>query len=307
MTEAIPEIKTVSGSTAYVDVGQLIGLYITDPHRCILLDGGTASARDTLEAALAAAGLRPVGMLATHSHFDHFANARYFQEKYGIPIALPFGEAELCRTYPAIKSHLFVYSAGEIMANPQLRDMPCSVDRVIMPGENDLFFCGVRFRVLRTPGHSPDHVSCVTPDGVCYTGDALLCGAQLRHAKLPYAYNFRQFLESVEVFRGVSCDYLLLPHKGVIEAPFDALLDENRLTLENRLQTVAGIIDREMSMDEIYAAVREQLHILVDTPYKAQSLERFLRPYLECLRDDGTHRMTVRGGGTLCYEPVPDA
>ena len=33
-------------------------------------------------------------------------------------------------------------------------------------------------------------------------------------------------------------------------------------------------------------------------------LERFLRPYLECLVDDGTHRLTLRGTGTLCFEPV---
>lgn len=298
------EIRTIRGNTAYLDTHQLIGLYITDGRHCILLDCGPAGLRDEIEQTLAAAGLTPVGILATHAHFDHFGNATYFQQKYGIPVAISFGEAELCRTFPAVKSHLFVYSAGEIMSDPLLKTLPCKVDRVIMPYEDDIYFCGVRFRILRTPGHSPEHVSIITPDRVCYCGDALMCGRNLEGAKLPYAYNFRQSLESIEQFRDLACDYMLVAHRGVVKAPFDALLDDNRRCMEQQLQTVSSIIDHQMSLEEIFSAVREAMRIRVDTPRKAENLERFLRPYLECLLDDGTHKLSLRGTGTLCYEPV---
>ncbi len=298
------EIKTICGNTAYIAGRQLIGLYLTDSRHCILLDSGTATDRDEIEKTLADAGLSPVGVLATHTHFDHFGNASYFQKKYHIPVAISFGEAELCRTFPAVKGHLFVFSAGEIMSDPVMSPIPCKVDRVIMPAEDELYFCGVRFEILRTPGHSPEHISVITPDRVCYGGDALMCGHALTDAKLPYAYNFRQTLESIELFRGLSCDWLLLAHRGVLPAPFDGIADQNRAVMERQLRTVADIIDRQMSVEEIYAAVRETMNIRVDTPRRAQSLERFLRPYLECLIDDGTHRLSIRGTGTLCYEPV---
>lgn len=190
------------------------------------------------------------------------------------------------------------------MSDPMLRGMPCNVDRVIMPHEHDLFLQGVRFQVLRTPGHSPEHVSYITPDGVCFAGDALLCGRALEEAKLPYEYNFRQFIESVEMFRAIPCSHIILPHKGVAEAPFDALLDENREVMLSRLAAVTAIIDRPMSLEEIMTAVREQMHIRVDTTRKAENLERFVRPYLECLLDDGILRQTLRGTGTLCFEPA---
>lgn len=298
------KICQIAGNTAYIDAHQYIGLYITDGHHCILLDSGIATARAEIEKTLLDAGLAPVGVLATHTHFDHFGNATYFQQKYHIPVAISFGEAELCRTFPAVKSHLFVYSAGEIMSDPMLASLPCKVDRVIMPAEQELYFCGVQFKILRTPGHSPEHISVITPDRVCYGGDALMCGHALEDAKLPYAYNFRQSLESIELFRGLPCDYILLAHRGVVPAPFDRLLDENRDVMLRRLATVGGIIDHQMSVDEIYTAVRDTLRIQVDTTRRAQNLERFLRPYLECLLDDGTHRLSLRGTGTLCYEPV---
>ena len=297
-------IQIISGNTAFIDVGQLIGLYRIDDHRCILLDCGAARVREQIESELSAAGLVPDGVIASHAHYDHFANARYFQEKYHIPIAITFGEAELCRTLPAVKSHLYVYTAGEVMGDPELSSLPCNVDRVIMPSEDYFYMRGVKFQVLRTPGHSPEHASIITPDRVCYAGDALLCGKALTTAKLPYAYNIRQFMESVEKFRDLPCDSLLLAHKGVVERPYDDLLDENISNMQQHLETVGAIIDHTMSREEIFTAVRDALRIRVTTPRRAENLERFLRPYLECLLDDGTHRLALRGTGTLCYEPV---
>ena len=299
------KIEIISGNTAYLDVGMaLIGLYLIDDHRCLLLDCGPASCRETLENALTAAGFVPDGIIASHSHYDHFGNAAYFQQKYNIPVAITFGEAELCRTLPAIKSYLFAYSAGEVMDDPDLTALPCNVDRVIMPSEDYFYLRGIRFDLLRTPGHSPEHAAIITPDRVCYAGDALMVGPSLERAKLAYSYNIRQAIESIENFRGLRCDWLICAHKGVVPAPFDGLLDANRDLMEERLQAVCRIIDREMSRDEIFTAVRDTMHIKVDTIRKAENLERFLRPYLECLVDDGSLRLTLRGSGTLCYEPA---
>lgn len=296
------ELRRIAGSTYALVSRQFIGLYMLGGGRCVLLDCGPILVRDELEKALADAGLTVAGVVATHTHFDHFGNAAYFQKK-GALVALSFGEAELCRTFPALKSNLFVYSAGEVMSDPLLREMPCLVDRIIPAQEDEIDFCGARFGILRTPGHSPEHISVVTPDGVCYAGDALMCAGHLTKAKLPYAYNIRQYMESIEVFRGIDCEKLLIAHEGVVDAPFDDLLDANLQLMQRQLRAVADIIDHKMSLEEIFAAVRETLDIKVDTPRKAENMERFLRPYLECLIDDGSHRLALRGTGTLCYEP----
>ena len=305
MMEKTGKIEIISGNTAYLDVGMaLIGLYLIDDRRCILLDCGPASCRERLESSLAEAGFVPDGIIASHSHYDHFGNATYFQQKYNIPVAITFGEAELCRTLPAIKGYLFAYTAGEVLDDPDLTALPCNVDRVIMPSEDYFYLRGIKFGILRTPGHSPEHAAIITPDRVCYAGDALMCGRSLEHAKLAYSYNVRQTIESIENFRGLPCDWMLCAHKGLVPAPFDGLLDANRDLMEERLAAVSRLIDHEMSREEIFTAVRDGMNIRVNTIRKAENLERFLRPYLECLVDDGTHRLTLRGTGTLCFEPV---
>ncbi len=293
----------IAGRTGCLHGHQHIGVYLTDDTHCVLLDCGSASEREPLEQALTDAGLTPVGVLCTHTHFDHLGNAAYFQRKYHIPVALPFGEAELCRTAAAVKSHLFVFSAGQVATYAALKDLPCTVDRVIMPEQDTFVFCGQYFGVLHTPGHSPDHISIITPDGVCYAGDALMCGRHLVAAKLPYAYNFRQSLASFQRFKNIDSHTLLLAHDGILSAPFDDIIEENRMAMESRLALVRDIICRQMSTEEIYIAVRKAMDIVVKHPSQALSLERFLRPYLECLIDDGTHRQSVRDG-LLCYEPT---
>ena len=131
-----------------------------------------------------------------------------------------------------------------------------------------------------------------------------MCGETLHRSKLPYACNIRQYTESVEAFRGCGFPKLLIAHKGIEEPPYDDLLRENEDAVLLRLRAVGDIIDHQMSLEEIFTAVRDTMQIRVDTPHKAENMERFLRPYLECLIDDGTHRLSLRGTGTLCYEPA---
>ncbi len=297
------KLQQVSGNTWCLSGHQLIPLYMTDSTHCIMLDTGTAGMREEIVQALAEADITPIGLLCTHTHFDHFGNAKYFSERYHCPVALPLGEAEICRTPASVKSHLFVFSAGQIANDPKMAAIPCLVDHVIRPEETDTFFRGVRFRVLHTPGHAMDHVSYITPDNVCYGGDALMCGHSLAASKLPYAFNFRQSIETLEQFRNLDCPCMILAHRGIVTAPFDELVEENRRVMLDQLEQVRRLVDHPMSAGEICRAVCRTMDVSVSTPEKAQNLERFLRPYMECLVDDGALCLQVIDD-VLCYVPA---
>ena len=299
------KLQQIAGNTWCLTGHQMIPLYRTDSTHCIMMDTGTVGLREEIVQTLAEAGITPIGLLCTHTHFDHFGNANYLSRLYKCPVALPLGEAEICRTAAAVKSHLFVFSAGQIASDPKMSEIPCVVDHVIRPEERDTLFRGVRFRVLHTPGHSMDHVSYITPDGVCYGGDALMCGRSLAVSKLPYAFNFQQSLNTLELFRELDCPCMVLAHNGVVQGPFGALVDENRTVMLDQLNQVRRLVNRPMSAEEICRAVCRTMGVKVSTPEKAQNLERFLRPYMEFLIDDGTHRLAVIND-TLCYEPCPD-
>lgn len=297
------ELKQISGNTWCLSGHQIIPLYRTDSSHCILMDTGPYALREELERDLARYGLTPIGLLCTHTHFDHFGNTRYLSEKFNCPVALPLGEAEICRTLASVKSHLYVYSAGQVASDPERSQIPCLVDHVIRPEETDTLFRGVRFRVLHTPGHAMDHAAYITPDNVCYIGDALMCGRTLHTSRLPYAFNFQQSLDTIRSLKGLDCQAMAVAHCGVLYEGFDALVEENLQVMERQLAEVRALVDRPMSSNEICGAVCQRMGVVVSTVKKAQNLERFLRPYMEYLVDSGSHRLTLRGN-SLCYAPV---
>ncbi len=295
------ELRQISGNTWCIAGHQTIPLYRTDSTHCILMDTGAQYQRARIERVLEENNLTPIGLLCTHTHFDHFGNATYFSKKYHCPVALPLGEAEICRTLDSVKSHLFVFSHGQIRNDPKMASIPCQVDHIIRPEEKDTYFRGVRFRVLHTPGHSMDHCSYITPDNVCYIGDALMSGQTLHSSKLPYAFDFARSIQTLHALEDLWCDAMVMAHTGVIVDGYRELAQENLQVMEESMQQVLELITGPMSSDGICRAVCARLGVVVNTPEKAQNLERFLRPYLEYLVDTQAVEM-VMVEDSLCYQ-----
>lgn len=93
------------------------------------------------------------------------------------------------------------------------------------------------FRILHTPGHSSGHICAVTPDNVCYTGDALMSQALL-DAKLPYGLSIQLAMESRERLRELEdCDFFIMAHKGVCAGrEIGPLIDANQELVRRRAE-----------------------------------------------------------------------
>ena len=297
------EIKQVHGSTWYIDSPVIIPFYRLDESRCILLDTGTWHFREAMENTFEKYSMVPVGILGTHTHYDHYGNAAYFKEKYGSITALPIGEAEMSRSIYGVKSYLFCFSVGQVIKDKKMQAIPCETDIIIREDQEEVSLCGSVFKVIHTPGHSIDHISVITPDGVCYAGDALMCGHSLHASKLPYAFHMEMSLMSLEKMRSIKSAYMILAHRGILKAPYDDIIDENIHVMNREIEHAADIINRQMTVEEIYAAIQKEMGLSTDTVEKALDLERFLRPYLEHLIDRGSHVQTVKNG-ILCYGPA---
>jgi hydroxyacylglutathione hydrolase len=283
-------LKKVLGNTWVLEGDQLIPVYLLSGNRCILLDTGMEQERDAIESALQQALLTPVGILGTHIHNDHSPNHSYFQATYHIPLALPMGEAGLCSSVLALKAYLFMLSPDTTKA--ELGTMECQTDVLIRCHENSLTFCGAEFQILHTPGHSPDHISLITPDNVCYVGDALLDDLT---AKLPYSFSQKYAMESMERLRQVSCDRYILAHGGVYN-DLSTLINGNLAMTQDRALEIAALVNHPMTMDEIILSACRHFSLLSSKPQKAALFERNIRSFVEYLLDEGTLTLTATNG-----------
>ena len=291
------KLSQVKGNTWIAEGIELIPFYKLDQSHCILLDSGLLSEREELEEALLSAGLTPAGILCSHAHVDHCANNGYFQEKYHIPVALTGGEAGMCSSILNLKCYFLTLPPGIVE-----RESSCMVhtpDVLIPPKDGPFSFAGAEFQIIHTPGHSSGHICTVTPDRVCYTGDAML-SQEYMGSKLPY--NLSQAVAEVsrEKLRGLDCDAYIMAHRGVcgpLEA--EALIDENRELVHRRAEEILSLVTAPMTASQICLAACNLYQLFTKKPHRSLRFERNIRFFIEYLVDTGRLEMVCRGGVTF--------
>lgn len=295
------KLSQVKGNTWVAEGRELIPFYKLDEHRCILLDTGLYSEREELERSLLDNGLTPAGILCSHAHVDHCANNAYLQQKYHIPVALTPQEAAMCQNLLTLKCYFMVFSIGQL--DLEASCMIHTPDVLVPPEDGPFDFAGARFRIIHTPGHSPGHISTITPDNVCYVADALL-SHDLLGAKLPYNLCHRQAMGIRKKLRGLGCDAYIMAHTGVCPpVHFEELIDANQQLLQERLEEILEVIDRPMSFSEIAAAVCKRYQLYTHKARRAHQFERNIQFFVEYLVDTGLVEMESRRGA-LYYRPA---
>ncbi len=130
---------------------------------CWIIDPGFAPQPAEMAARIAEEGLRPVAIILTHAHPDHFAGAGPLQRRFaGLPLWCPRDEAELLRNADAN------LSAG--MGLPVVGPAP----DVLLDSGRAVEFCGMTWEARDVAGHSPGALAFYSAAaGVAFVGDAV--------------------------------------------------------------------------------------------------------------------------------------
>jgi hydroxyacylglutathione hydrolase len=135
---------------------------------CIIVDPGCSSdkERNQLQQTITAHSLKPVALLNTHCHIDHFPGNKFVCDTYNL---LPqFHKVELLVMYEALKYQSYFGFQLEASPEPQ---------RFLDEGDQ-VKFGNTVLQVLFTPGHSPGSLSFYNADqNVIISGDVLFQGS----------------------------------------------------------------------------------------------------------------------------------
>ncbi len=106
---------------------------------------------------------RPVAILLTHGHYDHFGAAKTLREEYGVPV------------YIEEEDERMLEDAGMNLSGSWDKPITLKADRLVKEG--DVFhLAGLEVRVMHTPGHSEGSCCYYFPEiSVLFSGDTLFC------------------------------------------------------------------------------------------------------------------------------------
>ena len=175
--------------------------------------------------------------------------------------------------------------------------MVCRADETVGPDDGTAVFLGVPFRVLHTPGHTPDHICTITPDGVCYTADLMLAGPALETARLPYHYVHAAARASMEKLRDEAVDFscCIAAHRAVFRDPAPVAAD-NLALLDRTGGEMLELLRTPLTLGELTAAVVERKKLLTHSEQKAARYARNVQCFVEYLRDTGQLDVVVNRG-----------
>ena len=217
----------------------------------VIVDPGPEIALHLDAIRAAAAGARVVGVLVTHHHLDHAPAANPLAAEYGVP-SYGFG------AYGGFQAISAVADGDRIHVGTDM------------------------IEVLHTPGHTPDSLCFVAPDGL-FTGDTVKSGTTV------VVENMSDYMATLERLAALAPARIYPGHGEVIDDPESVLTGY----IAHRAMREAAIVAAlekagALGLPEVVAAVYEGLDPAV-VPLAMQSATA----HLEKLVDEGR---VVRNG-----------
>ncbi len=191
-----------------------------DGQQAVAIDVGMGAAQ-TVEQTLSEHDLKLAGVLLTHGHIDHCAQAATLADAHGCAVWVHAADRELLShpgkgLSPSMAATLDQLIGTQLLAEPRLVE-------TYHPGE-DVTFGELRFSVAAAPGHTPGSVllGLDSDQGhIIFTGDVLFAGS-IGRTDLPGGDDMSMRRSLREVVRALPVRGHVLPGHG----PFSTVAEE---------------------------------------------------------------------------------
>lgn len=262
--------------------------------RIVLIDSGVAVPdQGKLLQLLQRENLRVAAVLTSHAHIDHIGNHYAIQSAHGSKVYMtPFAAAVSARPMN-LKAYLSGMSYKETLSDGA--SMFCEADYIFRETDLVVDVEGACFKILALPGHAPEHVGFVTPDGVAYLADALLSDQVLDSVHIPYCMSCELDIQTKKIIEKMDYDSYILAHNAVYSCVKSIAL-RNREKLLEKIELVEGLAACPISMEKLVARASKRMGVPDGSVRKIRVAESSIRSFVEYLVDEGRLRQSVNKG-----------
>lgn len=286
-------LEQVRGDTYVINTKDCcIPCYFLEPHTVVLMDSGIAGKNgQELMELLDREQLTVQAVLTSHAHYDHTGNHQLLRSTRGATVYASVFNAAVMQNPLAMKSYLNDDTWHELLAKGSA--VFCPIDEVIATNQKQVVIDGVCIEVLQLPGHSPEHIGFVTPDGVAYLADLLVSTGELQGIRLPYITCAEPHLDTLQTLRRRRYQACILAHRGWYE-DIGPIIDQNVARWENNLQMTWAMLGSPMTQEECASALMKHLNVVCRTTFQWMSANQTVRAMLQYLVDQGQVVKVIR-------------
>lgn len=274
------ELIQAGENTYYIDCPVKMGLYRTGKTDVVLIDSGSdKDAGKKVLKHLKMQGWNLAAVYHTHAHADHIGGNRVLQERTGCNIYAPGAEAAFVN-FPFLEGALlgggFPYQ--ELRGKFLLAE--ASKAEILTP---DRLPEGLE--ALPLPGHSPEMTGYRTADSVVFLGDCVTSEAAMDKYGVPYNYDVRATLETLDAVEGMEASLFVPAHAEAVE-DIRPLVQANRRRIEDIIRRIIELCERPRTVEDILRILFGAYMLHINFQQYAL-IGSAVRSYLACLRDKG--------------------
>jgi len=256
------ELLKINGNTYYIPAPTNIGVHVFKNKNCLLIDTGIDNSQARkIEDVLLAHNLHLRYIINTHSHLDHCGGNIYFKDAYpGCQVYASATEKTFMEN-PLLLA-MILYSASPLRG--LVRSSRCfPVDFVLEPGINRIN--DEKFEIISLSGHTVGQVGVITPDRVCFLGDAIFSIDILEKYSLPYLFDIEESIATLKSLQEIeACSFLLSHDKSgaISRKELSDLVVRNLSHIDQYLQQILELLAQPLTREDLL----ESLVVLNDLP-----------------------------------------
>lgn len=202
------ELIKITEQSYYIDCPVKIGVYDTGGGVYLIDSGGDKDAGRRVRRILDERGWKLLGILNTHSHADHIGGNQYLQRQTGCRVFAPGMEVYFTRSPVLEPSLLYGGCPPKPLRHKFLMAQPSEAEDIGSPH----FPADVQ--VVPLPGHSPEQVGYLLPDGTAFIADSV-AGVAMDKYSFPYIYDVGSYLESLNKLKAMEAKTYVPSHAPV--------------------------------------------------------------------------------------------
>ncbi len=285
------KIHNIKGNTYYFETkSAYIPFYKINEKEIIMLDSGLYDTDEKIiKDIILQYNFIVRAVICTHAHIDHVGNNFWIKEEHGAEILMPEYESMICNSMYNARAY-YLPSITKRMEKRFETNISIT-DRKISAADKFIEVCEQKFEIAQLPGHTHYHIGIITPDNVFYIGDSLIGIDELKDTKIVFVDDIAVDLETKAKLRKIRCCKYVLAHKGIYD-DINYIIDCNIDYLENKMKLIIDIINKPMTMSEIFREVFRKLNISKNVSTYILA-EKMIRPYIYYLIDNGVIKLEV--------------
>ena len=288
------EIKKITPKTALLAMKYAnVGLFYLNDEDVILIDTGHIHESKLLLEFLLEKSLKVKYIINTHGHIDHLGGNFILQDHFKCPIAMPYIDHIYCED---ISRYYMSFSTSVVEGLTIYGDAKFETDLLIK--ETGAFeVCGEFFKNIETPGHTYNHQVIITPDGICFLGDAIMQYETLETAKFAVVTNINQQLKTIEKVANMNFEGFVIGHGENVLSTDDLpeLAKANRSYFIQKCQEILFLIEPSITFDHLMCHLNERYGLRKNI-FKYFVAERSIKAMLSFLESQGQIKIHIENG-----------